>query len=616
MATLNYYILTDCCDASIKFNVRISGIDPFHSLPSVWLYSGPDTDHTSTTGTRPIEKDKCYRVEEASGPIGTVLGYDVLQNSSQFAYTGKSLCSDKNIQNADYAQCPPCITPCFKLTNCDGKSFFTITDLTAYINTFITINGSVDCWFVEESNNSCAGVTTTVIYTSACSACTCKCYSVTGTGTVSYIGCDNKAYSGVLVPLQTCALTKPTFDADGVGTVTTGASCVDGRCPEVCYKLTECTSGVIIHSRSSNLFAYIGSAVSIEGHAGCYTVAVELGVCECPIDIIIAAEYVDCTACKPTIAYRLTYCDNDEQIVYTTQDLSAYEGKVVELEDPCGCYLVEEINVVPPSDTAVTVNAGGFDTCIECQTIYYKLTSCDGADPVTYTSTDLKSYVGKVIQLVGCEKCFTVAVYTGVPTNPVTVTFYSEHTDCAACLKDFACRCSTIYNEATEAKTFTYIDCDGATKTTASVAAKSRSERYCVIRWTTGTLPLYHGNCTQADADSPWTCPVQTYPVKTIKPGYNTPACSIEKYEKISCNFGEQLYKSVVEKRYGVSSCCPEEIDKWTIKKELIELKALVDPDYTCTAASSSCCCTNTSSCSCGCSCGTCTCSAPATCSS
>ena len=611
MATLRYYILTDCCDASIKFNVRISksAIDPFFGLPSVFLYTGPNTNHTSTTGTRPIEKDKCYRVEAASAAIGTVLAYDILQNSSQFVWTGKALCSDKNIQDSDLASCPTCITPCFKLTNCDGNSFFTITDLTAYANTFITISGSADCWFVEESDNECSGVTTTVTYVSACSSCTCKCYSVTGTGTISYIGCDNIAYSGVLAPVQICALTKPIFEADGSGTVTTGSACIDGICPEVCYKLTECTSGTIINSNSPGLFAYLGKVVDIEGQTGCYTVSVQAGVCECPIDVIVRFDYVNCTACKPTIAYRLTSCDNDEQIIYSTQDLSAYKDKVVELEDPCGCYSVEEINVVPPSDTTVTIAAGGFDTCTECKTTYYKLTSCDGTDPVTYTSTDLSAYTGRVIQLLNCEKCFTVTLFTGVPTNPVVVTFHSQYADCTTCLKAFTCRCSTIYNEGTTAATFTYIDCNGASQTTASIAAKSRSTRYCVIRWTRGTLPLYHGNCTQADADSPWTCPVQTYPVKSIKPGYNTPACSIEKYEKISCNFGEQLYKSVVEKRYGVSGCCPEEIDKWTIKKELIELQALVDPNYTCSTSPSTCGC-NSSSCT------TCNCSTPKTCSS
>ena len=616
MSTAQYYRLTACCDATLIFNLR-HAIGPLGliSQNGVYMYNGPDVTLTSTTGAKLLVRGTCYKIELLSAPIATVMGYDPLPNTALFQY-GKKACSDLNQPNPDLAQCEDCPTPCYKLISCDGKSFYTITDLSAYVNTFITISGSSDCWFVADTPEECGKINTTVTYVSACSSCTCTCYNIVGTGTVSYVDCNNKYQTGVVAPARICALTTPTFDPESSGTITSSGACTDGLCAEVCYKLTECTTGVVINSKSQNLFQYVGKVVSIEGQTGCYTVAIQAGVCECPIDINVSFEYADCTACQPVIAYRLTSCDKADEVIYTTQDLSAYKDKVVELDDPCGCYTVEEINVKPPSDVTVSIKAGGFDTCTECKTTYYKLTSCDATDPITYTSTNLAAYVGKVIQLVGCEKCFTVAEFIGVPTNPVGVTFHSEYTDCATCLKSFTCRCSTIYNEGTSKSTFTYIDCNGVEQTTASVEAKSRSTRYCVIRWTSGTLPLYHGNCTQADSDSPWTCPAQTYPVKKIKPGYNTPACSIEKYEKISCNFGEQLYKSVVEQRYGVSSCCPEEIDKWTIKKELIELQALVDPNYTCTKASSGCGCGNTAGCSCGGNCGSCNCSTPKTCSS
>ena len=42
------------------------------------------------------------------------------------------------------------------------------------------------------------------------------------------------------------------------------------------------------------------------------------------------------------------------------------------------------------------------------------------------------------------------------------------------------------------------------------------------------------------------------------------------------------MYKKALELRYGISNCCPEEDEKWLIKKELIELQALTDPDYPC----------------------------------
>jgi hypothetical protein len=86
---------------------------------------------------------------------------------------------------------------------------------------------------------------------------------------------------------------------------------------------------------------------------------------------------------------------------------------------------------------------------------------------------------------------------------------------------------------------------------------------------------------------------------RTVKPGYNTPICSPEKYDKITCKFADIMYKLALEKRYGITNCCPEEDDKWLIQKELIDLQALKDPNYKC------------QECGCGCnnnSCQTCNC--------
>ena len=61
-----------------------------------------------------------------------------------------------------------------------------------------------------------------------------------------------------------------------------------------------------------------------------------------------------------------------------------------------------------------------------------------------------------------------------------------------------------------------------------------------------------------------------------------SPICTPEKYDMITCNFADVMYKIVLEKRYGITNCCPEEDQKWIVKKELIDLQALKDPDYEC----------------------------------
>jgi hypothetical protein len=69
----------------------------------------------------------------------------------------------------------------------------------------------------------------------------------------------------------------------------------------------------------------------------------------------------------------------------------------------------------------------------------------------------------------------------------------------------------------------------------------------------------------------------------------------------ITCNFADVMYKLVLEKRYGITNCCPEEDDKWIVKKELIDLQALKDPNYKCSECECSCNSVNAcSTCNCG----------------
>lgn len=88
---------------------------------------------------------------------------------------------------------------------------------------------------------------------------------------------------------------------------------------------------------------------------------------------------------------------------------------------------------------------------------------------------------------------------------------------------------------------------------------------------------------------------------RTVKPGYNTPNCNPDEYDKITCKFSQIMYKVVLEKRYGITNCCPDEDEKWLLKKELVDLQALKDPNYCCPDCPCSC---NSgksySSCNCG----------------
>lgn len=66
---------------------------------------------------------------------------------------------------------------------------------------------------------------------------------------------------------------------------------------------------------------------------------------------------------------------------------------------------------------------------------------------------------------------------------------------------------------------------------------------------------------------------------RTVSPGYNTPGCSPEYYDKISCKFSETIYQEIAKKRYGIDFCCEDDADKWDVKKELLYLAAKTDPN-------------------------------------
>ena len=173
---------------------------------------------------------------------------------------------------------------------------------------------------------------------------------------------------------------------------------------------------------------------------------------------------------------------------------------------------------------------------------------------------------------------------------------------CLECLNNFVCTCRRITNHDTVSHNYDYVDCDGLVKT-VTILSGQRSDRICMAilltSYSTDYIEVF-GDCTNG------VCPPIVYPKRSLKPGYNTPACEIWKYEQISCMAAEALYKQVLELRYGISNCCPDDDQKYLIQKELIDLKALRNPDYICSV--SSCGCNSGCSCSgsCGGSCNTC----------
>ena len=440
--------------------------------------------------------------------------------------------------------------------------------------------------------------------------------------------------------------------------------------------------------------------------------------CDCPVDVTVIQDYEDCSDCVGITAYKLRNCEKDNEVIYSIQDLSAYVGQV--LKDDCACWIVEEIDYQPPSLTVIE-NPILYSECETCLATYYQLDNCDesGTPLQIITATNLFPYIGQTIKIEGCTGCFTVSEYTEEeePENSQDVTVVESFSNCPDCL-EVTPRCSTVFNNSTEDRTFTYIDVNGYPQETEVVKSGHFSLRHCVQYWDEPDTFIYnyYGDCNLLDTEiiptedcscfevtivpidpvsglpttpivtnATWNgslfngfkvyevtidsvlyyiwnssttwyititvgtvspnaanlkgvtdCPAGDWNVdntllpdgrdidtlttveipcepvpgklgicpqyfpnnRKVRPGYNTPICSADKYDKITCKFAGIVYKKVLELRYGISNCCPEEDEKWLIKKELIELQALTDPNYTCDPVTD-CCGKQTSQCSC-----------------
>ena len=541
-------------------------------------------------------------------------------------------------------ECDNCPTPVYSLTNCDGGiPLQTESDLSAYIGTYVEImtpGGQFipGCWFVQEFSpisdtidpsvpsgkavfaGSNTGIINTlpnlqtqpVVVTGSCE-CDCLCYEVIGySGRYSYIDCE----TGKTLILygsgadKFCASGRPNIQGkEGIDyTLVIGDECVDGECEQKCFLLSNCDPAAYPNQdatldstlQSLSQYANTGEVVVLSGYDGCWTV-VESEQCDCPVDVTVIRNYIGCEECLGITAYKLSNCEKINEVIYTLQDFSAYVGQVI--KDDCACWVVEEIDYQPPSETTI-VDPIVFEDCNTCLTTYYTLTDCDNPISVIISSTNLSPYVGQVVKVEGCDPCYEVALYeeTTAPILWEEVTVTEASASCPEC-KQLAPRCSTVFNNSTEDRTFTYINANGDSEETEIVKSGHFSLRTCVQYWDEPDTFIYnyYGDCTIYEDNTgvkTGFC-VQYFPNnRKVRPGYNTPICSADKYDKITCNAADIMYKKVLELRYGISDCCPEENEKWLIKKELIELQALTDPNYTCDPLTD-CCGQRLSSCSC-----------------
>lgn len=68
---------------------------------------------------------------------------------------------------------------------------------------------------------------------------------------------------------------------------------------------------------------------------------------------------------------------------------------------------------------------------------------------------------------------------------------------------------------------------------------------------------------------------------RNVRPGWtsNNPCITVEYIEKVNCSFAKQVYDQMISVRYGIQSCCLEDLMKWDIKKQVLDYELKTIPD-------------------------------------
>ena len=414
-------------------------------------------------------------------------------------------------------------------------------------------------------------------------------------------------------------------------TVLTVSECCEACLPNINYKLTTCNDSNVYVYTSDDLSLYVDKVIRREDcPEECWIVSQIDGNIPTDTPIVVLEDYLDCEVCYRKY-YLLEDCLGLQNDIITYTDLSDYVDKVITLDwCPETCWEVTE-TIVDNNAGIISDILNTYNVCIDCLTNascicstiknyntisqIYKYLDCYGILQSITLLPNQKSNRLCLIRWYAPEPCdeliVTITSSTGIVSS-ITVYQNSINHPGPVIVNDKptwkdAGNTLYIYYNGTKwilSKNLTPLvlpsvyttigfincngDCDCPTGTWQQSSSIPNQDVYVTteLKYTIE----YFGNCING------VCPARKNNQKSITPGYNTPGCEAWKYEEISCRSAEAMYKQVLELRYGISNCCPEEDEQYIVQKELIDLAALHDPAYPC--STNSCGCNNNCNCS------------------
>jgi hypothetical protein len=427
-------------------------------------------------------------------------------------------------------QCLPIIA--YKFTNCNNQAIirYSTEDYSEYVGKTVKLECG-ECWFVSEINyNPPSTQPITITFTfDSCVACAKTYYKLTNCTDDTEIIYTDSALN-LIAPQISTFDTSPTVNND---------------CSNEFARVTYTYKGIEYVKDLSNVGNIDNENIYV------YTNNLD--------NNIFFLRYV-----SDTNLWTIFFENNDTAIVATSPDFINWTGynsytnvlvNLITLSNPCITVVLDGIEYTLQStgeedgkSVYFYINDVGFDT-FELISLAFNLDTWYLNIGIEDTQYQLNSDINIPIST-------SWSFVEGTPFNTVST---------------IACNCEGFIVSIKE--------CPGCWIVT---------ETFTPVNPRTVTVENTYSTCQDCEPAPPIP-EVVTYPKRKVKPGYSVPTCDIEKYEKITCRSSEILYKQVIRLRYGISNCCPEDDEKWLIKKELIDLDALRDPDYICKPVTSCC---------------------------
>jgi hypothetical protein len=280
----------------------------------------------------------------------------------------------------------------------------------------------------------------------------------------------------------------------------------------------------------------------------------------------------------------LTDCSGEQADIITDTDLSLFEDKIIKIAGSTACWTVE-ISQTCVGSTPVTVASIAYDDCEACVGTCYNLIDCQGQVSDVVVTNDLEDFIGQTISYN--NRCWTVQVSTTCTGGILIPQPDTSFNTCFECLP----KCYLLTDCSNSSSTHTFSD-DLSDYVGKVIQFKGSLSCWSVEEVTDCTCPEQMPGPVMSVFQTCSNCPAPYTPSPSdpfVKPGFDLMNCDEDEYLDIKCAFANAIFNEMVKKRYGVNTCCDEDIDSLWIKNERVDLIEMYDPTA-CIAQPEHCC--------------------------